>query len=282
MLKPCAVLTTVGVLLAAAAASQGSPQKKLDPRTAEDNLRKAQAAAAASDSALKWLARAAWVGVVLRGTTEWRTADRFFSEATKAAGDLKKGTDKLAELAATKAARSRIEKEAATLLKTVMLVRLDKQAEELERLGAKVRGLPVGLVSDRVDDKFKVSADLVVKAPREAQTRFKAFLAAMKTSADFLDDSQKALNQVAANAKAAAQVVRRLQVGIEKVAPAAGIHNRALTALYLELDKLGRGYSGLASDCATKAKEASHAAAVERRRYDNLRTTIRTLFRFDS
>jgi hypothetical protein len=69
-------------------------------------------------------------------------------------------------------------------------------------------------------------------------------------------------------------------VGAVARVPAAGPHATALTSLYLDFDKLGAAYNGLAADCATKAKQMKQAAEAEQRRHDNLKSTIRTLFGF--
>jgi hypothetical protein len=287
MVRTLATLIAAGVaLLAAASAGAADPPKQFDRKYAEENLRKAQAAAASTDTALEWVSRAAWVGVILKGTPEWLAAPEVLSKVRDAVAELRKGTDKLAELAERKEDRPALEAQSKTFLDKVKLVSPDKQAEELYRFDRNVKDLPVGLVSDRVDDKFKVTVDLLLDDPKGAEARFKAYLGAMQTNIKFLNDTQKALENASTNAKAAQQVVSKLQEGIEKLFkffPAAGASplGKALGEAYFDIDKLSKAYNEVATDCAARAKLAKQAAEVQNRRRDNLKVTIKTVFGFE-
>jgi chromosome segregation ATPase len=253
-----------------------------DRKTAEENLRKAQDALKKTDSSLNWLSKSLYVGSVLTKNPDLKELGQFVGEVRKPVAELKKHTDKVVELADRKKDTAAAEKESKTLLDKLKLVKLSKQAEELEKLSKRVSELPVGLVSEKVDDKFAVSADLLVKNPKEAQARFKAYLAAMKANAEYLQAKHAQLEETADVAKAAGKAFGQLRDDLEKVAPHGGLYAKTLTETYLDVDKLAKAYNGLGSDCAAKAKEAKQAVAVEKKRHDQLKTNIKTFFGFDA
>ena len=272
----------VAVVVALSGPARADPPKKLDQKSAEDNLRKAQDALKKTDSSLGWLSKSLYVGSVVTKNPDLKALSKFAADVKKPVSELKKFTDKVVELGDKKNDKAAAEKESKTLLDRVKLVKIKNQADELERLAKKVRELPVGLVSEKVDDKFAVSADLLVKNPKEAEKRFKAYLAAMNTNAEYLAAKQEQLDDVAQVAKAAGKAFGQLQADIEKAVPFSGLYAKTLTEFYLDADKLAKAYNELGSDCAAKAKEAKATAEIERKRHDNLKTTIKTVFGFDS
>src|SRR5262249_3611682 len=144
--------------------------------------------------------------------------------------------------------------------------------------------LPVGLVSDRVDDRFRVSADLLVKNPAEARARVARYLKAMRTNIDYLKARKAELEEFSRVSSAAGQAYRRLADDISKklVPWAAGTpFGRELAELYLGLDALSAAYNGLSADVSAKAKEVGRAVEVEQKRHDRLKSSIKTLFGFD-
>ncbi len=276
------VWVIVVTLVAALSGSAAAQPKKLDQKTAEDNLRKAQDALKKTDSSLNWLSKALYAGSVVTKNPDLKALSKFAADVKKPVSELKKHTDKVVELGDKKNDKAAAEKESKTLLDKVKLVKIKNQADELERLAKKVRELPVGLVSEKVDDKFAVSADLLIKNPKEAEKRFKAYLAAMNTNAEYLSAKHEQLEDVAQVAKAAGKAFGQLQADIEKVVPFSGLYAKTLTEFYLDADKLAKAYNELGSDCAAKAKEAKAAAEVEKKRHDNLKTTIKTVVGFDA
>ncbi len=268
------------MLLFASRGFADDAQKKLDPKTAEANLRKAQEALNRTNSNLKLLSRTLYIGSVLTKNPDLKELSKFTDELRKPTSELKEQTDKIVELAEKQKNKPAAEKEGKTLLDKAKLVKIKNQTEELERLAKKVRDLPVGLVSEKVDDKFIVSADLLIKDPKQAEARFKAYLTAMKTNAEYLKLKQEQLAQAGKVAKEAAVFLVKLQSAIEKAIPFSGPYARPLTEFYLDLDKLAKAYNELAADCAAKQKEAKAAAEVEQRRHDNLKDTLKTLFGF--
>lgn len=254
--------------------------KKLDPKSAEANLRKAQEAVKNTDSTLQWLSKALYAGSVLTKNPDLKEASRFTDDLRKTTGELKKHTDKVVELAERKKDQPGAEKESKSLLEKVKLVRIGNQADELERLARKVRDLPIGLVSEKIDDKFVVSADLLVKDPKQAESRFKSYVAALKSNAEYLKAKHDQLDEAGKMAKGAGVFLSRVQSDVEKAIPFSGTSAKPLTEFYLDLDKLIKSYHELATECAAKARLAKHAADVEQRRHDQLKETVKTLFGF--
>jgi hypothetical protein len=277
---PLAAALAAALLLPTPHGLADDPQKKPDPMTAEANLRKAHEAVRNTDSTLNLLSKSLYVGSVLTKNPDLKEVSKVVDDLRKPASELKKHTEKVVELAEEQKDKVAAEKEGKTLLDKVKLVRISKQAEELDRLARKVRDLPVGLVSEQVDDKFVVSADLLVKDPKQAEARFKAYLAAMKTNAEYLKSKQEQLKEAGKAAKEAGVLLAKVQSDVEKAVPFSGVHAKPLTEFYLNADKLAKAYNGLASDCTAKAKQAERAAEVEQRRHDNLRGSVRMLFGF--
>lgn len=271
---PAASLVIVGFFAAALKAD--------DPKTTEEKLRKAQESLKKTDSSLNWLSKSLYVGSVVTKNPDLKELGKFAAEVRKPVAELKRYTDRVVELAEAKKDKAAAEKESKTLLDKLKLVKLSKQADELDRLAGKVKELPIGLVSERVDDKFAVSADLLAKNPKEAQARFKAYLTAMKTNVDYLQAKQIQLEDTAEVAKAAGKAFGQVRDDLEKAAPYGGPYAKTLTEMYLDVDKLSKAYNGLGSDCAAKAKEAKSAAAAEKRRHDDLKANIKLFFGFDS
>jgi hypothetical protein len=267
-------------LLAAASAGLSDPPKKLDLKSAEENLRKAQEAVKNTDSTLKMLSKAMFVGSILTKNPDLKEVSKFTEDLRKPASELKTYTDKVVELAEKEKDKAGAEKEGKALLDKVKLVKIKNQADELERLAKKVRVLPVGLVSENVDDKFAVSPDLLVKDPRQAEARFKAYLTAMWTNVEYLKSKQEQLDEAGKVAKRAGTFLANVRGDIEKAVAFSGPYAKALTEFYLDVDRLSNAYNGLSADCMAKAKEAKRAWEVEQKRHDNLKAIIKTDFGF--
>jgi hypothetical protein len=278
-LSHTAILAAVMVLFPAPGFAADPPEQP-DTKSAEANLRKAQEALKNPDATLKLLSRALYVGYVLTKDPDLKEVGKFTDDLRKPAGELKKHTDKIVELAERQKDKAGAEKEGQTLLDKVKLIRIKNQAEELERLAGKIRELPVGLVSEKVDDKFTVSADLLVKEPRQAEARFKAYLAAIRTNVEYLKSKQEQLEEAGKVAKGAGTFLAKVRSDIERAVPFSGPYARQLTEFYLDVDRLSKAYNELAADCAAKAKEAKRAWEVEQKRHDNLKQSVRTLFGF--
>src|SRR5262249_3925562 len=150
-------------------------------------------------------------------------------------------------------------KEAGKFLDKLKLVRLDAQAEQLRKTAKTIREMPIGLVADGVDDKFKVTPDLLVSKPEEAEKRFAELLAAMQTNATYLKAKQSELEEAHKYCKAAAKALTELNKGIEK-AVAAGFFTNVLAMKYLDSDALIKAYNELAADAERAAKQAKTAA----------------------
>jgi hypothetical protein len=268
-------------LLIVVAATQAADPPKVDSKTAEVNLRKAQDALKTTDSTLKYLSKTLYAGSVLTKNPDLKEISKFTEDLRKPVGELKSNTDKIVELAEKQKDKSAAEKESKTLLEKVKAIKISNQAETLESLAKKVRDLPVGLVSEHVDEKFVVSANLLVKDPKEAEARFKAYLAAMKINADYLKAKQEQLEDAGKVAKGAGTFLAKVQAEVEKTVPYSGIYAKALTEFYLDLGKLAKAYNELASDCAAKAKEAGRAREVEQKRYNNLKESLKTYLGFN-
>ncbi len=245
-----------------------------------ENLRKAQDAARNTDSTLEILERAAYVGYVLTSDSDLRKISKFAGELREPAVEVKEHTDRIVELAEKKQDREAAVREGKNLLDKVKLLKMNDQVEELDRLAKAVRELPVGLVSEKVDDKFVVGSELLINNPKEAEARFKAQLDAMKANVDFLTLKQAQLGEVGKAAKGAFKFLYELRENIEMVAPHTSIYGKSLIEFSREVDSLEKGYGGLASDCATKSKEAKRAGEVEQIRYDQLKDSLRTIFGF--
>lgn len=274
-----ATITAAFVTFPAAGLADDSA-KKLAPKTAEANLRKAQEAVKHTDGALKLLSKPLYVGSILTNNPDFKEVSRFVEDVRKPVSELKKFTDKVVELAEKQKDKSAAEKESKTLLDMVKLVRIKNQADELDRLSKKVRELPVGLITEKVDNQFLVSPELLVNDPKVAEARFKAYLTAMKTNVEYLKSKQEQLEEVGKLANGAGKFLTKTQSDIEKVVPFSGLYGKALTEFYLNLDQLAKAYNELASQCAAKAKETKHAAEIEQSRHDKLRDSVRTLFGF--
>jgi len=227
------------IVLLAAQAFADEPPKKQDQKTAEKNLRKAQKAAKNADSTLNLLSKALYVGSILENDPDLTELAEFTGGLRKTSSEVKKHTDRIVELAEKRKDRKAAEKETKSLLHKVKLVRIKNQTDELQSLGRMVRELPVGLVSERVDNKFKVSADLLINDPKEAQARFKAYLTAMKTNAKYLKAKQAQLEDFSGIARGTGRFLARVLSGIEKAMPYSGIYAKALTEYYVAMDEIG-------------------------------------------
>jgi hypothetical protein len=259
----------------------GERVRKFKEKVADAGLLRAKRAIKNTDSTLKMLSRALYIGSILTKNPDLKGIKKFTDDLRKVTGELDTQADKVVKLAEQQEDVQAAEKEAETLLEKVKRVRVKNQAEELERLAKKVRELPIGLVSEDVDDGFVVSADLLIRAPKQAEARFRAYLAAMKANTEYLNEKRGQLDEASETARKASRFFSDLQLNIEKAVKFSGPYAKPLTAFYLEADALARAYGGLAADCASKADEAERAAQVEQRRHDNLADTLRTLFGFE-
>ncbi len=253
---------------------------KLEEKMADSKLHKAQKAIKNTDSSLKMLSRALYVGYILSKNPDLKELSKFTKELGKPASELSKYSDKIVELAEKQKDKTAAENESKGLLDKVKLFKIKSQAEELERLAKKIRELPVGLVSEDVDDNFVVTVDMLIKAPKQAEAWFKSYLDAMTTNIEYLRSQQEPLDEAGEVARNAVTLFRELQSAIEKAIAFSGPYAKPLTEFYLEVDNLAKAYGGLASDCASKAKDIKRAVEVEQRRRENLKVSVRTLFGF--
>jgi len=273
------VIAFLCVTSVATLASAAEP-KPLDRKTAEENLKKAKEVAEKSESGLTWLSNALWVAGKKSDSAAIKDVKSKFDRALAGpVKDLNKGLDEV-----QKAVGAKDDKEASKLSgglrDKLKLLKPDEQAEELVKLAKKVRELPIGLVSEKVDDKFVVSADLLVTKPKEAEGRFKDYLAAVQANATRMKAIQEQLDDAAEVAGKAGKLFLSLADRLGKVAPHAGPFKDALTGECLSVGKLANAYNGLSADAKTMAKEAKRAAEVEQRRHDNLKASLKTYFGF--
>lgn len=267
-----------GLLVCSLSAFADDGPAKMDAKAAEANLRKAREALKQTESGLKLLDKALYAGYVVTGKPDLKAAREFADQFQKPLGEMKKHTDTVVELAERKKDKAGAEKEGKSLLEKVKLVKIKNQAEELDRLAKNVRDLPVGLVSEESDAKFVVSPELLLKDPKQAESRFKAYLSAMVKNAEYLRAKQDELDETAKIAKRTGKFLAEIQTLVEKATPFCGIYVKPLTEFYLDLDKLASAFNGLASDCAKKSGEARRAADAEKRRHDNLKENLWKIF----
>ena len=259
---------------------QFHPPKNNDADSVEANLRKAQEAVRNTDTALEVLSDALHLGSILTKNPDLEKMSEFTEKLREPAGELKKYTDIVVELAEKKNDKAAAEKESNTLLDKLKLVKIENQAEELERLGRKVLKFPVGLITEKIDEKFVVSRDLLIKNPKEAESRFKSYLGAIKANVNYLKAKQEQLEDASKVSRAAGKFWGRLHSDIGTALPYTGVFGKSVMEYWYNADKLSKAYSDLADAYATKAAEAKRAAEVEQRRHDNLRETVRTVFGF--
>ena len=268
------------ILLAVCHASgwtSGSPDGQGGRKKAEDDLRKAREAVERVDSQLKWLNRAAWLSSVLKQSPELNQAKDLIDKLRGTCQDIRGAADKLIEIRDQEKARN----EAKGFLSRIKRLKLNEQKEILGEMGRTISAIPVGLVSERVDERFKVSADLLVREPREAKKRFRDYVEAIQSNIDYLKNKEEILEEIQTRAKAASRVLTALSDAIER-AVRAGLLTKLLLDQYLDTGNLIRAYNGVASDSETKRREVRRALEVEQRRHDNLNTTLKTVFGFDT
>jgi Flp pilus assembly protein TadD len=271
------------VLLWAAIAAAGqamllasSPPEDDAPEKPGDNLKKAQDALGNTDSGLKWLGRGAWMAKVVAGAAGLENVKEDFEKAKDALDEiqepvskLKEGVDQIKDIKDMSEGKDKAQNAANWFFDTLKLYRLDGQSDELDKMRRNIQDIPVGLVSDEVDDRFKVSADLVGKDPAEARARFGEYLEAMEANIDHLKGLQSNLEELQVRAEAARKVLDRLHHVTER-AIEAGLFSEQMLGKYLEIEKLDLAYSYVASAAASKAAAAMAAAAKEQRRQDTL------------
>lgn len=224
--------------------ASADPPKRLDPKTAEANLRRAKETVEKVDGGLRAVSAALWTSSVLKGNPDLRIS-----------GGKTKG-----------------------LVERLKRFRLSGQKDELERIGKAVAAMPVGRVIDAIDPKLQVSVDLLVRSPREANDRFRAYLKAIQTNIGYIEARREQLADAAKVCKATGTFFAALAAKLEKPA---GVW-RPLAECYLELDGLSNVYNSLAGDAANKAREIGMAIEVEKKRHATLKTTIKTVFGFNS
>jgi aminoglycoside phosphotransferase (APT) family kinase protein len=139
--------------LAAVAASPSLAQPKADPeKETAEKLKKAHEVLRKTGTGLDLLGKAAWTASVLKKQPD-------LAKAAEAIGKVKEPVKELGEMVerVNKATNPEAGKKAAgKFLDKLKLVKLDAQAEELKKIGKPIREIPIGLVTDGVDDQFKV------------------------------------------------------------------------------------------------------------------------------
>lgn len=251
-------------------------------KAAEDNLREAKKATEQAASGLKWLSRALWLaGYKSDSNTLKDVKSKFDRTLAKPAKDLDKALGELQRVTGSKNDKEPPKNLVDTIKDSLKLLKPGGQADELERLAPKVRELPIGLVSETVDDEYKVSADLLISKPKESEARFKKYLSAMRENSDRLTNLATQLEDTAEVSSLANKLFIGLADKISKVAPHTGAFGKGLMEQYLDVDRLAKAYASLAADCTAKAKEAKRAANLEKQRHEQLKTSIKTYFNFN-
>lgn len=244
-------------------------------RVTAEKLRKVHSVVHQTEAGFGLLSKGVWTASVLMNRPELTEASGALRSVLGPIKELDGALDQLNRLVNQQQAKQ----ESRGFIGKLKLVKLGGQLEELERCSQKIRDIPIGLVSDGLDDRFKVSPDLLTRKPKEAERRFAELLAAMRTNVAYLQTQQARLEEIQRYGKAASKGLDHFNNGIE-IAVRAGFFTEALVAKYLDVGRLSKACSEIAADAGRKAREARDAAAVQEQRHDNLRETVRTLFGF--
>lgn len=266
--------TTWSFVVACAGMALGPPGP--DEKQVE-KLKKAQKTLAPANSALKWLTRTAWTGAILKNSPDLARIAGGLEKIKKPVSELNSAVTKLVEATEDEKDTKALRK---SFLDQLKLLTLRGQKQELEKIAKTIRMTPVGLVSERVDQDFSVSGDLLAKDPDEAERRFGEYVDAMEKNVEYLKERKSHLEEFVELADDAAGVIRSLKDGTEKAIDL-GVFTKPLVEQYLDLDELELAYRKAKSDAEAVSDDIDDVIEEEESRIDNLRTSLKTLFDFD-
>ncbi len=251
-----------------------------ETKTATDNLRKASEATHISKSSLKVLSNSAFAASFLTKKGNLRDFANFASDLEKHAATLDRQSTRLLKLADD--ARTESFEEDESLSELAKLLKLETPTEYLAKLRQEISELPIGIVSDETKDEYKVTVEILIDTPRKAEQRFTAYAKAIKKNSEFLQAMAGQLDNYQKIATNSGKYYSKLSANIAELAPFSGpFFRNTLSQIYIDIDVLAFSYSSLAAELAQKSKESKLAESVERQRYDNLRNTLKIVFKID-
>jgi hypothetical protein len=251
------------ILLFGAGVAPAADPVKVDSREAEAKLKKFRDADRADLKA--YMAR------------DWEAVRDRNPDLTQEAKKLEDVTDGLSQLEAAAKNLARAigrsaairEAEAKRFLTTIEDRKLapNRAIDTLDNLSKAVLAVPVGVVGEESEAKFKLTADELAKDPKKVQVRLKARLDAMEKNVALLTENAKSLEGMVRRAKSGRDLVKKADDDADQFIHQGGVRDFSRDPLrrFFDGPKLTKQYRDLAEIAEEKQRRVKVGIDAQRR-----------------